>query len=132
TGYAKTSTGEIGHIVNTTNHAWNAVKIDNKWKLIDATWSTGNDEANPGSFNFSEEYFLIKPEKLILNHFPEDSKWQLLNPIITKENFFFKPLFYGPYFLSNLELKNNVNGIIKVKQGDSITLVFDKADTEKI
>jgi len=79
TGTAKTRARKIGVKNNIENHAWNAVKLDGEWKLIDVTWSTGNRDNNPKHFDFSDKYYLIPPDKLILNHFPKDKKWQLLN-----------------------------------------------------
>jgi transglutaminase/protease-like cytokinesis protein 3 len=38
-GYARNSLNEIGVIPTTSNHAWNAVKLNYKWQLIDATWA---------------------------------------------------------------------------------------------
>uniref|UniRef100_UPI00404B7A55 transglutaminase domain-containing protein n=1 Tax=Gelidibacter sp. TaxID=2018083 RepID=UPI00404B7A55 len=131
TGYAKTSSNEIGSIRNGSNHAWNAVKINNEWKLIDATWSTGNEENNPKAVNFSDEYFFIEPNKLILNHFPDEEKWQLLQSPVTKESFFFKPIIFETYFNSGLIINEKQSGLIKVKKGDIIKLVFDKADMDK-
>jgi len=131
-GYAKNSSGEIGKIGADTNHAWNAVKIDNEWKLIDATWSTGNEEAEPGMFDFSDEYFLIEPRKMILNHFPKNSKWQLLKERVKKSTFSFWPLYYSSYYNSGLYFNKTTKGILKVKHNTNIRLVFDKIDTTKI
>ncbi len=73
-------------------HAWNAIKINNKWLLVDSTWGTSNEESQ------SEFYFDIKPEHLIITHYPEDSKWQLLKKPITLEEFnnsqFIKPIWF--------------------------------------
>ena len=40
-GYVRNSAYDIGRVPQTTNHAWNAVKIDNRWILLDATWAAG-------------------------------------------------------------------------------------------
>ncbi len=46
-------------------HAWNAVRIDKKWYLIDATWG--------------QRYFLMKPDIFFQDHFPLGiNKWTLL------------------------------------------------------
>jgi len=75
--------------VDSTNHAWNAVKINNKWLLIDATWGSGS--FNIGSNDYNEEldirYLFAEPNFLIIDHFPEEKKWQLLNPPITLKQF---------------------------------------------
>jgi transglutaminase/protease-like cytokinesis protein 3 len=131
TGFAKQNISEIGRIRNNTNHAWNAVNVNGVWKLIDVTWSTGNKESNPEIFNFDETYFFIEPEKLILNHFPKNNKWQLLENPIEKLEFFSTPIIYQPFFLSDLEFNKNSLGLIKVKSGDTIKLVFGKANVNK-
>ncbi|WP_460218170.1 transglutaminase domain-containing protein [Psychroserpens sp. MEBiC05023] len=131
-GFAKVFPSEIGIIRNTTNHAWNVVKIDNEWKLLDATWATGIEINQPKIFNFTDTYFLISPEHLILTHFPKEEQWQLLYPPITKSNYFFKPIFYEAYFSSGLELNMDSSGIIKAKQGTKIKLIFDHIDEDKM
>ena len=78
-------------------HAWNAIKINNKWKLVDTTWGTSNEESQ------SEFYFDIKPEHSIITHYPEKSEWQLLeNPLTLKEfnnSKFIKPIWFFVGFL---------------------------------
>jgi len=73
-------------------HAWNAIKLNDKWILVDTTWGTSNDQET------SEYYFDIKPEFSILTHYPEDSKWQLLKEPLTLEEFnnsqFVKPIWF--------------------------------------
>ncbi|WP_348743563.1 transglutaminase domain-containing protein [Tenacibaculum sp. 190524A05c] len=65
---------------NDFRHAWNAVKLNDKWILVDTTWGTSYDPVQ------SKFYFDIKPELAINTHYPEDSKWQLLeNPLSLKE-----------------------------------------------
>lgn len=62
-------------------HAWNAVKLNDTWILVDTTWGTSS---NKGAAEF---YYNIKPEYAILTHFPEDSKWQLLEQPLSLEAF---------------------------------------------
>jgi len=73
-------------------HAWNAIKLNGKWILVDTTWGTSNDKET------SEYYFDIKPELSIITHYPTDSKWQLLKEPLTLEEFnksqFVKPIWF--------------------------------------
>lgn len=79
-GYSKGYSYRPGDKFTETDHAWNAVKIDGKWRLIDATWGAGSAEAqtgqrikaNPGS------WFFVKPERMIYTHLPEKPQWTLL------------------------------------------------------
>lgn len=63
-----------------SNHAWNAVKLDGKWFLLDATWGAGSIRRGTSKFlrKYSDFFFLSKPADLIYTHFPVDSQWQLL------------------------------------------------------
>lgn len=127
-GFARINPSEIGRIRNDTNHAWNAVKIQNEWKLVDATWSTDSEEEVPEQFNFRDTYFFIAPEDLILSHFPKDKKWQLLKNPLDKADYFYQPLFYETYYDSGLKLKEKTQGLIKIKSKDFIEITFDAID----
>jgi hypothetical protein len=70
------------------DHAWNAVKIDDKWYLIDATWGAGY--LNPKGIyeaSLQEEYFLSNPGFFIGRHMPEDPAFQMLPCPITPKEF---------------------------------------------
>jgi hypothetical protein len=70
-------------------HAWNAVKIDGEWKLVDATWGAGYTD--PGVKKFTKlikpGYFFTPPEWFIQNHMPNDAKWQLLEKPLSNSEF---------------------------------------------
>lgn len=56
-----------------SNHAWNAVKIDNgEWKLIDSCWGAGNisGEGKPYNKSFTPGFFTMSNEDFGLRHFP--------------------------------------------------------------
>nr|WP_315221242.1 transglutaminase domain-containing protein [uncultured Flavobacterium sp.] len=72
-----------------TNHAWNAVKLYEKWELIDVTWARGVILANEGEVEFlNTRYFLDDPNDFILEHLPQDEVWQLLDNEISIDTFF--------------------------------------------
>ena len=51
-------------------HAWNVVKINNQWYVLDATWgASGSDVV--------KKYFLTDPSVFLENHYPHDPMWQL-------------------------------------------------------
>jgi Transglutaminase-like superfamily len=52
-------------------HAWNTVKINGKWWILDATWGAGY-------YTAAKVYFLIDPSVAIETHYPNDPMWQLL------------------------------------------------------
>jgi len=81
-GYAKGYSYDEGDHFTRTNHAWNAVQIDERWYLIDSTWATGHLEGRTYKKRLQEYWFFTPPEKFIFSHFPVGSDGQLLeNPI---------------------------------------------------
>ncbi|MFK7750653.1 MAG: transglutaminase domain-containing protein [Kordia sp.] len=130
-GNAITSGHRYGLIPRNTNHAWNAVFFNDKWNLIDATWSTGNERDKPNHVDFHDTYFCISPQKMILNHFPKDPKWQLLKTPMTKKAFFTQPIIYSEYLALDIALSKNTKGLIKAKVNGFIRLRFTKIDTTK-
>lgn len=90
-GYSK-GFGFNGKPLKNTNHIWNAVLINNKWKLVDITWAVGFVSIRKGKFvfnkKFRKQYVFAKPDDLIITHLPVKSKWQLSNNSITFNEFF--------------------------------------------
>jgi len=82
------------------NHSWNAVNLNNKWYLCDATWSSGYTNLPDYTFihDYNEGYFLTTPELFAKNHYPLDTKWLLTESGLTLSNFLYSPLVYGDTF----------------------------------
>jgi hypothetical protein len=75
-----------GKSIPDVDHAWNAVKVDGRWTLLDATWGAGVIRAKKFVKVFDPYYFLTPPDQFIFTHFPKDRHWQLLRqPISAKE-----------------------------------------------
>jgi len=91
-GYSR----QNGHVINSSGHAWNAVKINENWYLFDPTWAGGYFEVTRSNSNlnksnyvkkFSPEYYKVKPSEFIKTHMPFDPIWQLSENIISYHNF---------------------------------------------
>lgn len=95
-GYGRSVDSNL-HTLNDLNHSWNAVKLNNKWYLCDATWSSGYMDSN---YNFIKEYndgyFLTDPALFEKNHYPLNPKWLL--SATSKEYFINAPLLYNEAF----------------------------------
>ena len=115
-GYARNSSNEIGMIPNASNHAWNAVKLNNKWELVDATWAAGYAINNKWEKNFTEYYFYPNPAELLRTHLPESGAWQLVNKQIDKKTFANQPIIGQGFFYRNLVLISPKKGIISNKK----------------
>lgn len=70
-GNVRISPQEIGKYKKNTNHAWNVIKIDNKWITIDATWAAGFVINGKWERKFSEYFFNIPLSKINKTHFPD-------------------------------------------------------------
>jgi hypothetical protein len=84
-GYSKASEDDQ---VMDLFHAWNAVRVDGVWSLVDVTWS--NNYMIEGEYHkdFNGKYFLDAPEVFAKDHLPLDPMWQLQSSILTKSAFF--------------------------------------------
>lgn len=103
-GTLKADPSQIGQVNFATDHAWNAVKIAGEWRFVDATLGAGyiSQKDNSFQFDFNDAYFFMSPEKLFLNHFPEDNRWLIVSK--TRKDFAELPLFYRDYFNNNYQL----------------------------
>ena len=118
-------------------HSWNAIKINGNWQLLDATWlsETKNTQL--------DYYFNIEPKKLILDHYPIDDEWQLLEKPLSLQQFNTQPYINSFYFQTGfpeipilrsdedyyyLDFKSNPNKNWLVK----LTYRFEKSDYESV
>ncbi|WP_185783446.1 transglutaminase domain-containing protein [Croceivirga lutea] len=116
-GYGKTAT-TLTYENSLPNHSWNAVFLENKWYLCDATWSAGKvvfDEGLPRfEFDYNDGFFLAEPSQFALNHYPLKKDWLLLNEPLSFEDFVERPLVYNYAFqfgispIKPLKMHNNI------------------------
>ena len=111
-GYAKGSgyvPGESYH----TNHDWNAIKLRNKWYLLDITWGEGHSIHNKYVKEFNPFYFCTPPKYFIYQHFPNEEKWQLLDKPISEKEYIdminYKDNFFTYGFTEIIPNKSVVN-----------------------
>ena len=99
TGYTKNQRGIIPRV----GHAWNAVRIDGNWFLIDNTWGAGyiDDENNRFRRKFQEKYFLADPRTFVLDHYPNDYLFQLSD----------KPVSWNLFQKKEIEIKQFIDEV---------------------
>lgn len=123
-GYGKGYGYSVGSkIPKSSNHAWNAVKIDGQWQLVDSTWGAGHLDPEEGFVQrFEEFYFLTPPEDLVWTHLPEDPSWQLLDAPLSKEEF--ERLVYAkpPFFKNEMNIVGPPVSTIDADEGANVTL----------
>lgn len=126
TGYSKTRTTDINRKLKKTDHAWNAIKLNDEWYLLDVTWATSYYDTRNHKFikEFDELFYLTPPEIFAKNHLPKDKKWQLLNKPVSKRIFTETPVYYSPALTNEITALKPYKGAIKVKLKDTLEIQF--------
>ncbi|MBJ2174199.1 hypothetical protein JBL43_08120 [Aureibaculum sp. A20] len=112
-GYAKGDVSDINTIPEAENHAWNAVRIDEKWYLIDATWGAGYTYGNKWFSQFDDFYFFSDPDQFALTHYPSETEWLLTESKLTLKQFYSKPIYKNSFFLNKLKLISPKFGVLE-------------------
>lgn len=123
-GFSKVGISDIGIDPTIENHAWNAVKINNKWFLIDATWGAGYTNGDKWVQRFDDFFFLTDPNKFALTHYPSERGWLFTNKSITKEEFFESPIYDKSFFSNHLRLLSPLQGELLVKPNENIVFTM--------
>ena len=101
-GYAKGYGYEVGDKFKDTDHAWNVIKVDNKWLLFDVTWASGYAENKNGKLvstsEFEPYWFNVHPNAFIFTHLPEQSKWQLTGSPLSLTQYETLPYLTNTFF----------------------------------
>jgi hypothetical protein len=123
-GYAKGYDSSVGgRFTGPYNHAWNAVRIDGAWRLMDATWGSGHMDEN-GRYvrSFNGYFFFTTPEKMIYTHFPENPEWQLLRKKVPLADFEKMAYLRPGFFQNGLELESHTASDIEAV--DTVRVTF--------
>ncbi|KAF2710131.1 hypothetical protein K504DRAFT_466558 [Pleomassaria siparia CBS 279.74] len=100
----------------TSNHAWNAVCIDNgEWKLVDSCWGAGHrdDATQAYKRQFSPECFTMTNDEFGLKHFPMDNARFYRNdgrPSITWEEYCTNDVGQGVTVFGNTTPQHGLSG----------------------
>lgn len=117
-GDSRSATGEIAGI----SHAWNAVRINQKWYLLDATWGSGYVEQGQFKPRYTSAYLLTPPSVFAMDHLPEDPQWQLRSPPLDRGEFARQPLLRASFFERGWELRSPKRSQISVGQTVALQL----------
>lgn len=81
-----------------TNHAWNAVRSDGTWRLIDSTWGAGYVREGRFVKELDDYFFMPAPEALAYTHLPEDPHWALVAQPLSRAAFEAQPVARSAFF----------------------------------
>jgi hypothetical protein len=60
------------------SHAWNAVRIEGAWYLVDVTWDAGHVSGDLFTRSYTTNYLFMPPREFLQMHLPDEPGWQLL------------------------------------------------------
>lgn len=132
-GFARWSSDSIG-VFTKRGHAWNAVFIDNSWRLIDATWASGYSDANVTVFTkrFNDFYFFTDPIQFFNDHYPDDKNWSLLPSTPSLSQFYNFPFYHPAFYKNKITSLYPTSGFIEVKRSDkSVTIQLETSGPKK-
>ncbi len=72
--------------VDKLSHAWNIIRIGEKWYFVDATWAASSVQSTLKN-KFPEIFFMLTPDENIKNRMPFDPIWQALSHPLKYQEF---------------------------------------------
>jgi hypothetical protein len=132
-GYGRNVQSNIGGD-GVPNHSWNAIRLNSKWYLCDATWSAGSYDMNQSMFirKFDESYFLSDPTFFARKHYPLDSAWILLKDKPTLRMFLDGPILYSAAFQYQVLPFTPDLFAVTTEKGKTFTFRFVKSDSKTL
>ena len=107
TGYAKAAPEELDVEFVDANHAWNAIKLNDRWYLVDATWAAGYFDQKLQRFNrnFNNYYFFTDSINFNRQHFPDTASkyFQRREQYIELPDFNLQPFYYFTFFENGMD-----------------------------
>ena len=111
----------------TPNHAWNAVRIDGRWHLMDPTWGAGFLDARLQFVRrFQNHYFLPAPESFVVDHLPQDPRWQLLDRPVSAAEYTDLAYLRPAFFANGLQLQSHRSARIEAAESLLVTLAVSQ------
>ncbi|HEY4181601.1 MAG TPA: transglutaminase domain-containing protein [Kofleriaceae bacterium] len=103
-------------------HAWNAVKIDGLWLLVDTTWDDMDDSGTGDATAMRTTYLFTPPQWFRRDHLPELPQWQLTAPVLTAGSFARQPMMDATAGAIGVDIVDPVRSQIDVDGDAEVTL----------
>lgn len=134
-GYVNYSAEEIEDGSGEKNFSWNVIQLEqspDKWYYVDACKAAGTLDTKMSVFtkNFTSGYFFARRELFNLDHFPDNSAWQLGKGPKNLKEFYSLPVIHSAAYTLDLGKPSPDNGLIKVKQNKPFNFEFPYNGTD--
>jgi len=130
-GYLK-SPGEIPdvNIMPRSNHWWNAVLVDNEWRMIDCCLASPSNPKRVlySSYNTSSAdpwWFLARPTEICWTHIPEHHEQQHICPPVAHDVLLNLPCACPPYFKNDLEMVDYNTSLTRIEDLEMVHIKFN-------
>ena len=74
-GYAKAYGVPANEVFTSENHAWNLVRINGTWRIVDPTWGAGYINGDLYKKKLDPLYFFAEPQQIKFTHWSQDAAW---------------------------------------------------------
>ncbi len=124
--YISGQTRQRADSVDGSSHAWNAIRIEDNWYLVDPTWDSAHANRKGEVAEFRTDYLLTPPNVFALDHFPKDVNWQLLEKPLTRGEFIRQPMLTARFHRQKLSLISPTRSQVTVDE--KLVIQIDKPD----
>lgn len=128
-GYAKNNTENINNPADEINHSWNVVQLGqspDQWFFVDAAKASGFNDKKFSNFtpDFTPNYFFAEKALFNLDHYPDNSAWQLGGGSKSLKDFYALPVIARGAYAIGLKKPIPVTGFIKTKIKNKVLFSF--------
>ncbi|XP_078534843.1 kyphoscoliosis peptidase-like isoform X2 [Lissotriton helveticus] len=104
-----------------SNHMWNAIKLEDDWYLLDACWGAGTVDLKNKLFipRYDGFFFLTDPLEFIETHWPDDPEWQLLQPLVSFQEFEQRVFKTSEFFKLCLHVLSPETSLVRTANGEA-------------
>ena len=122
-GNAKAFGYTIGDKLKGSTHAWNAIRLGEKWHYVEATWGSGYLDPITKKYekSFDPYWFLVPADIFIFDHYNES--FQLQTKKITLKEFEEMPCLMLKFHLNGFKLISHNSSLI-VAENNPLVLEF--------
>lgn len=136
-GYLKTP-GEIPdvNIMPRPNHWWNAVIVDNEWRIMDCCLASPSNPRRSQYSSFSSSsadpwWFLARPTEICWTHIPEHHEQQHICPPVAHDILLNLPCACPPFFKNGLQMVDYNTSLTRIEDLEMVHIKVNvPADVE--